>query len=121
MKKMRNADPQIYGIDWDTDDDTSEKKTRRPKNKPLCEYRGPFVGQEDVQAQLTCVERVSTEHGRHKPFCKDHVFENPYVQDVLRRYAQLNVKEDRKNAKEAFQVLEAKWQEDYDALLAKCS
>jgi hypothetical protein len=114
---MRNADPQIYGIDWNADDDPKKSKTVRPKNKPFCEFKGPFVGRKSVQAQLVCGERVSTEHGRHKPFCKNHVLENLYVQDLLLRYRLLDDKADRKKAKEAFKVLEAKWQEEYDALL----
>jgi hypothetical protein len=116
---MRNADPEVYGIDWNADDDPKKNKTSRPKNKPFCEYTGPFVGQGRVQAQLVCGERVSTEHGKYKPYCKDHVFENPYVQYVRAMYAQLDEKEDRKKAKAAFKVLEAEWQEEYDALLAK--
>ena len=84
-------DPKIYGIDWNADDENPNKK-KPPviREKPFCEIKG-------------CDQRVSTEHGRPKPFCKDHVFENPYVQDLLERMKDIDPKEDRKKANAAFE------------------
>ena len=90
-------DPKIYGIDWDADDeDPKPTKTKnRVREKPFCELPG-------------CSSRVSTEFGRPKPFCKDHVLENPYVQDMLKRMEGIDPKEDRKRANRVFEEEKAR-------------
>ena len=97
MDSIRFTDPAIYGIDWSIDDEGNRKNTK-PKDKPFCEFR-VMVGKSDSRAYLNCSERVSTESGKPKPFCKDHVLENPYVQDMLKRYAQIDPVEERKRVK----------------------
>lgn len=93
-QSIRWSDPKIYGINWDAEDDDPLKQVKpRQKEKPFCRVEN-------------CFERVSTEHGRPKPYCKDHVFENPYVQDLLKRYELLDEKEDRKKANAAFKKAE---------------
>ena len=93
----RWIDPTIYGIDWDADDEAPRKKPKQLiREKPFCEIE-------------ECSNRVSTEHGRPKPFCKDHVFENPYVQDLVKRIAALDDKADRKQTKEAFKRAELEY------------
>lgn len=83
-------DPKIYAIDWGSDG--------RIREKPFCELAG-------------CNNRVSTEFGKPKPFCKDHVLENPYVKNMLKQMALIDPKEDRKRANAAFE--EAK--KEYDS------
>lgn len=90
-------DPKFYGINWDADDENPNKRVKkREREKPFCTYQG-------------CLERVSTEHGRPKPFCKDHVLENPYVQDLLKRMEAIDPNEDRKRANAAFKEAEERY------------
>ena len=79
-------DLKLYGIDWNETDDGSSKAKQREREKPFCEIDG-------------CENRVSAKHGAPKPFCLDHVFENPYVQDLLKRQSELDIEEDTRNAK----------------------
>lgn len=90
-------DPKIYGIDWSADDEAPKSNGKRVREKPLCEKAG-------------CGQRVSTEFRKPKPFCKDHVLENPYVQDLLRRMEDIDPKEDRKRANKAFEEAKTKWE-----------
>lgn len=91
-------DPEVYGIDWEADDDNPDKKPpQKIRQKPFCEFEG-------------CAMRVSTEHGRPKPFCRDHVFENPYVKALLKRIENLDDKADRKRTKEAFERAKAQYE-----------
>lgn len=93
-------DPKFYGINWDADDENPDKRiVKRERAKPLCTFAG-------------CTMRVSTEYGRPKPFCKDHVLENPYVKDMLKRMEGIDPKEDRKRANAAFEA--AKKQQELD-------
>lgn len=83
-------DPNIYGIDWDG--------SGRIREKPFCEFKD-------------CKNRVSTEFGKPKPFCKDHVLENPYVKDLLKRMELIDPNEDRKRANAAFKRAEIDYNE----------
>ena len=94
-------DPKFYGIDWDADDDAPKKhkSEKRERAKPACEFKG-------------CLLSVSTEFGKPKPFCKNHVLENPYVKDMLKRMESIDPVEDRKLANAALKA--AKEQQDFD-------
>jgi hypothetical protein len=93
-------DPKFYGINWDADDDNPDKQVvKRERAKPNCQFKG-------------CSMSVSTTYGRPKPFCKNHVLESPYVQDMLRRMEDIDPVEDRKQAKAAFEA--AKKQQELD-------
>ena len=116
MESIRTLDSNIYGINWkqeekeilemleeaETPKDVKRLEGKlaklrtsvgpRIKYKPICEYEG-------------CTIAVSTEHGRAKPFCRNHVLENPYVQDMLLRYSQVDIVADRKRAKKAFEEM----------------
>lgn len=98
VQTLRTLSTDIYGIDWDLDDFGNTTATRE-RYKPFCEYPN-------------CGQRVSTEFGRPKPYCKDHVEENPYVKDLLSRIAEVNDKEDRKKAEEAFLKLKKEFDDD---------
>jgi len=98
MQTGKWVDPLIYGIDWNADDDEPKKqvkktstKTKSSMSKLECTIDG-------------CKNRVSAEKGKPKPWCKDHVFESPYVQDMLQRYAELDDKEDRRIANEKYEA-----------------
>ena len=93
-------DPKYYGINWDaSDEDPNKQVVKREKAKPICKLTG-------------CTMSVSTKFGKPKPFCKDHVLENPYVQDMLKRMELIDPKEDRKRADIALKA--AKEQQDLD-------
>lgn len=113
MDSVKFMDPNIYGIDWNTDDDGNTRKAK-PKDKPFCEFQGATVGEGDTSAFIACSERVSTEFGKPKPFCKDHVFENPYVQDLLKRYAQIDENEERKRVRAWEKQALADWKAEYE-------
>lgn len=92
---VKFLDNLIYGVNWDATDEEPDKEASieaRIKEKPFCEIEG-------------CTERVSTEFGRPKPYCKDHVFENPYVKDLVKRLEALDDAKDQKAAKCAFEKL----------------
>jgi hypothetical protein len=97
MNSIKFADPNIYGIDWNIDDEGNTKKVK-PQNKSFCEWQVE-VGEGNASAYLVCLERVSTERGRPKPYCADHVFENLYVQDLLKRYYNIDHTEELKRVK----------------------
>jgi len=102
INSVKWCDPQVYGIDWDaTDEDPKTSKPSGPiiRAKPVCEYDG-------------CELAVSTEFNKPKPYCRDHVFENPYVQDVLRRYQELDEREDRKLTAERWELMKKEAQND---------
>ena len=87
---IRWLDPKYYGINWDATDENPNKQVKsKERSKPICEFKG-------------CHSSVSTKFGRPKPFCSNHVFENPYVQDLLERMEVLDPVADRKAAKQAF-------------------
>ena len=92
LLRIKVSNPDIYGIDWDNDESDGKIKRKREREKPFCEIP-------------ECNNRVSTEFGRPKPYCKDHVFENPYVKDLLLRMEQIDPVEDRKRANEVFQKM----------------
>lgn len=94
MNLIRSCDPKIYGIDWDANDDPKKSKPSGPiiRAKPICEYKG-------------CGKFVSTSHNKAKPYCRDHVFENLYVKDVLRRYKELDNREDRRLTAERWETM----------------
>lgn len=94
-QSIRYQDPQIYGIDWNADDSqVGSSKSPRVKEKPFCELEG-------------CSNRVSTEFNRPKPYCTEHIKESPYVQEIIRLWAEIDPKEDRKRANIAFKKLKA--------------
>ena len=119
ISSIKHVDSNVYGIDWHIDDDGNTKKTK-PKNKPFCVFQGDAVGMSDTRAFVGCPERVSTEHDKPKPFCADHVLENPYVQNMLERYASIDPAAERKRAKawekEYFGIWEAEVKAEVDAL-----
>lgn len=87
---IKSVDPKHYGVNWHSNDEDPTKQLKsREREKPFCEI-------ED------CNNRVSTEFGKPKPFCKDHVFENPYVKNLIKKMESLDVASDRKTANEAF-------------------
>ena len=87
---IRWLDPKYYGINWDATDEDPHKQVRsRERSKPICQFK-------------RCALSVSTKFGRPKPFCSIHVFENPYVPDLLKRMEALDPVADRKAAKQAF-------------------
>ena len=65
MDSIRLLNTDIYGIDWNVAE-TNIKKKACVREKPFCTIEG-------------CTNRVSTKHGKPKPWCTEHILESPYV------------------------------------------